>query len=156
MPVTMDQVRSCLDPDEPNYEAARHLGPDALPHLQTLVVGNNPLLASKAAYLAGQLSTSQSSVVVALAAQSPYPEVRVAAAAAARHLPAPQAGTVLCTVLADSDVGVRKVALQSAAVVQTHGLKRQIQEMSRNDSNALIRTLAAQTLNDLPELKRSS
>jgi HEAT repeat protein len=151
MPVTMDQVRSFLDSDEPDYpEAARQLGPDALPHLQTLVAGNDPLLASKAAYLAGQLGTAQSSAVVALAAESPYPEVRVAAAAAARHLPAPQADTVLSTVLADSDVGVRKVALRSAAAVQTPGLKHQIQEMSRNDSNALIRTLAAQTANDMP------
>jgi len=151
MPVTLDQVRSFLDPEEPDYpEAASHLGPDALPHLQTLVSGNDPLLASKAAYLAGQISTAQSLAVVALAAQSTYPEVRVAAAAAARHLPAPQADTVLSTVLTDSDVGVRKVALRSAAVVRTPGLKQQIQEMSRNDSNALIRTLAAQTANDLP------
>ena len=151
MPVTMDQVRSFLDPDEPDYpEAARQLGPDALPHLQTLVMGNDPLLASKAAYLAGLIGTAQSSAVVTSAAQSTYPEVRVAAAAAARHLPAPQAGTILSTALADSDVGVRKVALRSAAAVRTPGLKHRVQEMSKKDSSTVIRKLAAKIAYDLP------
>jgi len=151
MPVTMEQVRSFLDPDEPDYvEAAGQLGPPALPHLQTLVVSNDPLLASKAAYLAGLIGAAESSAVVELAAQSPYPEVRVAAAGTTKHLPASQAETLLNTVLADSDVGVRRVALRSAAALRSPALKYRVQEMSKSDSSAAIRTLAAQIAKDLP------
>ena len=44
------QVRKYLDPEEPDYKAAAAaLGAEALPVLESLVRGADPLLASKAA-----------------------------------------------------------------------------------------------------------
>jgi hypothetical protein len=114
MPVTMKQVLDALLPDEPEYrEAAARLGPDALPLLRQLVQGDNLELATKAASMAGHIQDPQAASVVSAAAASPLPSVRVAAAAAARHLSSQQASRVLATLVADTDAGVRKVAMKA-------------------------------------------
>jgi len=51
---------------------------------------------------------------VRAAAQSSDPVVRVAAAAAARNLPAESANDVLGDLVSDADAGIRKVAQASA------------------------------------------
>ncbi|MET4589301.1 hypothetical protein [Arthrobacter sp. 754] len=113
MSVTMEAVLEVLEPDEPNYDKAASLGPDALPHLKTLVMGNDPMLAAKAAYAASLLEGDQGKDVVAAAAHSETASVRVAAAAAATNLPTDSAAEVLMDLVDDSDEGVRKVALSS-------------------------------------------
>jgi HEAT repeat protein len=110
----MEDVRRVLDPEEPNYEAAADLGPEALPHLEALVAGDDPMLASKAAYAASMLEGAAGQEIVRAAAQSDDPVVRVAAAAAARNLPAPSAREVLAGLVTDDDPGIRKVARASA------------------------------------------
>jgi HEAT repeat protein len=114
MTVSMDDVRRILDPEEPDYDAAAELGTGALPHLQAIVAGDDPMLASKAAYAASMLEGDAGQDVVQAAAHSTEPLVRVAAAAAARNLPAPSARDVLSDLAADDDPGVRKVARASS------------------------------------------
>ena len=70
MPMTLDQVRSLLDPDEPNYAAATRFGPQLLPHLQALIAGTNENYASKAAYLATLISDNRADEVLRRAANS--------------------------------------------------------------------------------------
>ena len=113
MTVSMQDVRHVLDPEEPDYEAAAQLGVEALPHLQALVAGNDPMLASKAAYAASMLEGDAGQDVVQAAAQSADPVVRVAAAAAARNLPPQSARGVLANLATDDDPGIRKVAQAS-------------------------------------------
>jgi len=113
MAVTMAQVRAALDPEETNYERAKALGPEALPHLEVLIKTADPMLASKAAYLAGLLAAPGSARVVAQAAASDEPTVRVAAAAAAKHLDDAETDEVLKPLLADADPGVRRMAKKS-------------------------------------------
>ena len=56
--VTLEEARAPLEPEEPDYEqAARNLGPNALLHLDRLLAGDHPMLASKAANLAGLRSS---------------------------------------------------------------------------------------------------
>jgi HEAT repeat protein len=123
MVVTKQQVIDVLNPDEPNYPQAAKLGPDALPHLDTLVKTADPLLASKATYLASLIQGEQSINVLKAAAQSNHPEVRVAAAAGARNLASAAAGAgdlgrdrlsdLLSSLNNDEDAGVRKEATKS-------------------------------------------
>jgi hypothetical protein len=70
MAVTSEQVRAALTPEEPDYEAAAELGPEALPHLQRLVEGADPNLASKAAYLAGRIGDPEAASILETAAAS--------------------------------------------------------------------------------------
>jgi HEAT repeat protein len=131
MVVTKQQVIDMLNPDEPNYPEAAKLGPDALPHLDTLVKTADPMLASKATYLASLIQGEQSIDVLKAAAQSNHPEVRVAAAAGARNLVSAAAGArtlgpdrltdLLSSLNNDQDPGVRKEATKSLKSVRGTG-----------------------------------
>jgi hypothetical protein len=115
MAVTMQQVREVLDPEEPNYQRGVALGPEALPHLDALVSDGDPMLASKATYLASLIQDVRSTGVVEKAARHPEPIVRVAAAAGASNLPAGSDSDALRALHNDPDPGVRKVAQSRAA-----------------------------------------
>lgn len=113
MAVSMEDVRAALDPDEPDYERAALLGEDAIPHLRTLVEGEDPMLASKAAYLAGLIGGDEASEVVLVAAHSDDAAVRVAAASSTTRLSDEATEAVLVDLVVDSDPGVRKIAYRA-------------------------------------------
>jgi len=107
------RVRKYLDPEEPNYSAAAaELGAEALPVLAALVQGADPLLASKAAYLASLIPDPEADRVMEQAARSEHPTVRVAAAAGLRSRP-DAAIDMAAELIADPDAGVRKVAART-------------------------------------------
>ena len=113
MATTEARVRKYLDPEEPNYSAAAaELGPEALPILEALVQGADPLLASKAAYLASLIPDAEADRVIERAARSEHATVRIAAAAGLRSRPEAEAGTAE-ELLDDPDAGVRKVAART-------------------------------------------
>lgn len=114
MSVSMQEVRRVLDPEEPKYDAAAALGPEALPHLAELIRGDDEMLASKATYAASLIQGGVDAV--ASAAESGNPIIRVAAAAAARNLPVQESQRVLARLSNDQDSGIRKVARTSADV----------------------------------------
>ena len=148
MAVKMNQVKAALTVEEPKYAEAAKLGADALPHLRKLVVGDDPLLASKATYLAGLIDAEGSGDVLAKAAQSDQVVVRVAAANSAQHVSNADA-TLFEGLLADADAGVRKAAVKSIASADRGDLKPQVQELAKADTAAPIRELAAATAKTL-------
>jgi hypothetical protein len=144
VPVTMEQVVNALLPDEVDYQAAATLGPEALPLLEQLVAGDNPELATKAASLAGHIAHPQAAGVLQVAANSDLPTVRVAAAAATRHLPADMVTPVLQRLLSDGDAGVRKVALSAVPEAADEELRASVRQAAQADPNKHLRTLAGQ------------
>jgi hypothetical protein len=139
MAVTMEQVRAALDADEPDYPAAaRHYGPEAAPLLAQLVREADPLLASKAAYLASLLGDAAANVVAA-AAEHVDPVVRVASAAAAGNLSAKAAEPALDTLLDDPDVGVRKAALRATGPDATALVKDHVVSRARSETDPVLR-----------------
>jgi HEAT repeat protein len=152
MPVTMEEVRAALDPEEPDYVRAAQLGPDALPHLEVLAQSSDPLLASKAVYLASLIPDNRAVMILKEATQSNEPQVRIAAATGASNLVSPEGGEVLLSLLDDQDVGVRKVALNSVPINASPRLHRKIEDLATTDSEAAIRTLSNEVLNRLPPM----
>jgi HEAT repeat protein len=149
MAVTREQVLAQLYPDEPRYEQAAQLGPEALPHLMQIVQEGDPGLASKATSLAGRINAAGSAEVLGAAARSSDPVIRVAAAAALGNLdetPDPLAQSMLD----DEDVGVRKLALRSLERQQPAGFKQKAQQMAANDPNPVLREHAARVAHQLP------
>jgi HEAT repeat protein len=150
MAVTREQVLAALYPDEPDYEeAALRLGSDAIPFLLELVEGDDLDLASKAASLAGLLRTDRSVEVVAAAARSPEPVLRVAAAAALRNVPNVPLDLAE-SLLVDPDPGVRKWALTSLATARPAGLKGRVRAMATTDPEEALRNLARRIEPELP------
>lgn len=139
MTVTIADVRAALDPEEPDYERAAQLGPDALPHLEHLIRTAEPLLASKAAYLASLILDVSTVDVLSVAFQRTEPEVRVAAVAGARNLPSPEADLLIARALQDQDLGVRKVALKSMRQPISRELRRTLQLHLQQESNPALR-----------------
>jgi hypothetical protein len=84
----MQQVLDELNGYELDYaDSATKLGSGALPHLNTIIRMANPMLASRATYLASYLIHDEQSITVLKnASRSKHPQVRLAAAAAARNL----------------------------------------------------------------------
>src|SRR5215210_4823467 len=98
MAVTREQVLAQLYPEEPRYEQAAQLGPEALPYLMQIVQEGDPGLASKGTSLAGIINAAGSAEVLGAAAGSSDPIIRVAAAAALGNLdemPLPLAHSML-------------------------------------------------------------
>lgn len=139
MPVTEQQVRAHLEPEEPNYAAAAQLGPDALPVLEQLVRSADPLLASKAAYLASMIPDRRAAKVLEAAAQRDEPTVRVAAAAGLQRAPA-LAEEVAMDLIADQDPGVRKVALKSMRGKMTPALRARVENRAASESDPTLRS----------------
>lgn len=137
MAVTMKDVRAALDPEEPKYdEAAKKLGPEALPHLETLVQSGDTMLASKATYLASLIKDAKSADIVKTAAQSDDPAVRVAAAAATSNLASSGASPILETLVGDSDPGVRKVARTAVPDKPSAALSKVLEDMGDDEGDS--------------------
>jgi HEAT repeat protein len=143
MPVTMQDVLALIDLDEIDYPAAaEQLGPEALPLLEELAEGGDAMLAAKAVYLASLISDPASARILERAAQHPDARVRVAAAAGLRNLPEQDVEPQIDGLLEDGDVGVRKVALQSAAAFDTPAMITRIQRLAERDPEPAMRDLA--------------
>jgi len=129
MAVEMEQVRAALDPEEPDYPGAvKSLGPDALPHLERIITGDQTGLAAKAAYLAGLIGTDKCIPAMNKAAASGQAVVRLAAAAAAQYMPDEYRDSLVLQLVDDADVGVQKVAMKSAPAmaVMSDALKSRV------------------------------
>jgi hypothetical protein len=127
------RVRKHLDPEEPNYSAAAaELGAEALPVLEALVQVADPLLASKAAYLASLIPDAQADRVIERAARSEHPTVRVAAAAGMRSRPETTVD-MAAELMADPDAGVRKVATKTTRGRATAATRRESPEEPSHD-----------------------
>lgn len=146
MPVTMKQVRACLDPEEPNYPESAKLGAEAVPHLKKLVAGADAMLASKAAYLASLIPVESSLEVLENAARHGDATVRVAAAAAMSNVPGDLGSDVLAPLVGDADVGVRKVALASVRSGGGEALRARVEEAARSETEPGLQALSLQAL----------
>ena len=146
MALTMVEVRAVLDLEEPDYEQAAKLGPEALPHLEKLVKEADTLLASKAVYLAALIQDERSVRIVREAALREDPILRVAAAAAARYLPCTPVSEILISLVNDTDVGVQRVALESARADATAELRASIERLTTYASDPNIQRSAKQVL----------
>lgn len=163
MSVTLQEVLKQLDADEPDYTALTALGPDAVPHLATLVRSGDPGVASKAAYLASLIQTDDSIDALSSAVASPHEAVRVAAAAGLRNLPGPQAARLADRLLDDGDPGVRKVTLNAVGRLGLDSLEAKVRSMASSDAESTLRAVARQELERLgsgveakPTAKRST
>lgn len=147
MPADVEAIRTRIDLDELNYPAlARELGPDALPALQEIARDPNVTLAAKAIYLVSLIGGSDAAEVIEQAAEHPAPVLRVAVAAALRNLGPEEAEQGLDPLLGDDDPGVRKVALRTAAGIDSPALRKRVQQIAQDDTDPGVRAAAQDAL----------
>jgi HEAT repeat protein len=147
MAVSMEDVRAALDPDEPDYQAAASmLGEGAVPFLRALVEGEDPMLGSKAAYLAGLIGGDDATAVVVAAAHHDDATVRVAAASSTQHLSDDETEAVLVDLLGDSDAGVRKLAHRALPDEPSEELETALEHAPAPDDGAAAATEPTEAL----------
>jgi pyruvate/2-oxoglutarate dehydrogenase complex dihydrolipoamide acyltransferase (E2) component len=147
MPVTLEQIHAVLDPEEVNYQAARELGPEALPQLAVLARGPDMMLATKAIYLASLIQGAQAEQIVEEAALHPQPAMRVAAATGLKNLKTEDtAGRIAERLVTDQDLGVRKVTVKSVASLPMPALRQKIRAAAEKDPDHTLRDLVIKTL----------
>lgn len=153
MPVELHDVLRQLDTDEPNYTVLAALGPEAVPHLLVLVRGDDPGLASKAAYLASLIQSDDSMEVLRTAATSSHESVRVAVAAGLRNVATPQALPLTDRLLDDADAGVRKQAVRAVGALGLDALEPKVRAMASRDADRALRQVARGELERIAEIR---
>jgi hypothetical protein len=158
MAVTLDQVITGLMPDEPRYgRLATELGPDALPHLATLIQGDNLGLAAKAASLATLINDKRSLEVLSHAVESEHEVVRIAAAAGLWRLERFGIAPLLEPLLLDVQPSVRLNAAKSAVREPVDPRVTQALEALRvRDPHPFIRETATDVLRRIEGAERLS
>lgn len=145
-PDMMEIVRQIIDSEEPEYDKALQLGPEALEPLFTLVQGNDVLLASKATSLASRIKAGGALELLTLAASRPEPEIRVAVAGGLSNLAGQSIDGLLNQLLDDKDFGVRQFAIGAFASTRARGAIEKVQSIAKNDSEPFLRALADHAL----------
>ncbi len=149
MATTLDEVRSAILPEEPDYErAAARLGKDALPFLAALAVDENTMIAMKAVSLAGLIGGRRALRIAEGASESDLPELRVVAAGAAGRLGA-GGEPVIESLLGDADRGVRKHAIRAVTRSSSPELKEQLAQLRDREADMPLRDLLATKLRGL-------
>lgn len=149
MPITLEELRALLSSDEPDYEAiAQLLDLSAVSHLQTLARGPDVMLATKAVYAASLIPGSQSEAVVAEAAESSQPLLRIASASALANLPETSRNRVAEHLIDDADVSVTKLVIKSLSGPVTPQLRDRLDQLASAGETPVIRKLAQDTLGE--------
>lgn len=147
MTITVMDVRRWLDAEEPDYEGAKNaLGSNAIPLLSQLIQGGDLGLASKATYLASLIPSPHSIGLLREAYTRNEVVLSVAAAAGIRNLIHLDAEQVFELLHADSDLGVRKVALTSSIGLGAPHVRLRVEALEDSDPEPYIRELAARVL----------
>ncbi len=149
MPITLEELHALLSSDEPDYEAiAQLLDPSAVNHLQTLARGSDVMLATKAVYAASLIPGSQSEAVVAEAADSSQPLLRIASASALANLPETSRNRVAEHLIDDADISVKKLVIKSLSGPVTPQLRDRLDQLASAGETPVIRKLAQDTLGE--------
>jgi len=147
MSLTLHDVVRVLSPDEADLrQAAAALDSQAIPHLEALVRGPDPMLAAKAAYVAGLLEEAGGMAVVRTAATSPEKMVRVAAVTVAKNLPTDRSVPILQILLTDSDPECRRLAIEATPVQAISQLESELELLSLTDPYPALRESARRAL----------
>jgi HEAT repeats len=158
MAVTLEQVTMGLMPDEPRYgRLAVELGADALPHLTTLIQGDDLGLASKAASLATLIEDKRSLDVLSHAVTSEHEVVRIAAAAGLWRLEQFGIGPLLVPLMRDAQPSVRLNAAKSAVREPADPeVAKTLEVLQVRDDIPFIRETAADVLRRIEGAERLS
>jgi HEAT repeat protein len=149
MAMTLEELRrqlSAIEPDEATYSG---IGAAEIPLLEQLARDPEPWMASRAVFAASRVADARAKAILARAAGDSRPELRVAAAAATKNPPPAEANSLLLQALNDSDLGVRKFAVQSVAATHSEPVHARLRELESGDPAPAIRNAAKSRLAEI-------
>lgn len=142
MILTLEDVKAVLAPDEPDYESARSLGPDAVALLIELLHSDDTHYATKAASLLGMIGGPEAAQALLDSADEPRLSIRIATAATAVNLDLEPREAILGKLLESDEAIVRKVALESVQLERSDHINDLLRHVSLHDASPEIKALA--------------
>ncbi|MBY0217777.1 HEAT repeat domain-containing protein [Paenibacillus illinoisensis] len=148
--MSKERLVELLSSDEPDYLEAAKASEGQIPTLIDIVKTGGESLAPRAIYMAGLIESENITEVLQLGASSPSPVVRIATAATIGNMDRLQSGDKIAkligTLLKDSDVGVRKMALFSISDIdlRTDTIRSGIEHLAQHDELDEMRRFASE------------
>jgi HEAT repeat protein len=149
MPMTLEQLRNQLSAIEPDDGIYAGIGPSEIPLLEQLLQDTEPWMASRAVFALSTVPDMRAVTILSRAVADPRPEVRVSVAASVSNLRPNDANNILLNLLADTDLGVRKFAVQAVSGTHDAAVHAKVRDMETGDPIPWLRDVAKDRLRDL-------
>jgi HEAT repeat protein len=135
------QQLSAIEPDEGTYA---DLSPEDVPLLETLLEDEEGWFAARAVNALARIDSSRARSTLVKASANPRPEIRIALASVAGHLPPRTSNSLLEKLLDDPDAGVRKFAIRSVSEKNSASIQSRVREVATAENDPVLRALAQQ------------
>ena len=149
MPMTLEQLKNQLSAIEPDVGMYAEIGPTDIPNLQLLLKDREAWMAARAVFALSRIPDATALTVLSRAAADPRQEVRVAVAASVMNLKPSDANPLLLKLIADSELGVRKFAVQSVSRAHDASVHAKVREVEARDASPPIREIAKSKIQEL-------
>jgi HEAT repeat protein len=147
--MTLEQLRnqlSAIEPDESTFEG---IGPSEIPLLEQLLHDEEAWIASRAIFALSRIADNEAVKILSRAVTDPRPEVKVAVAASVGNLKSEDSNDILLKLLNDTNLGVRKFAIQSVSDTHNAVIHTKLRELETRDPAPPIRDIAKSKLQEL-------
>jgi HEAT repeat protein len=149
MPMTLEQLRNQLSAIEPNDGIYAGIGPSEIPLLEQLLQDTEAWMSSRAVFALSKVPDMRAVTILSRAVADPRQEVRVSVAASVSNLRPSDANNILLKLLADTDLGVRKFAVQAVSGTHDAAVHAKLRDLEARDPAPPIRDIAKDRLREL-------
>lgn len=147
--MTMDELRmrlSAIESDESTYSG---ITASEIPLLEELLTDKEAWMASRAVFALSRVPDPKAVTILSRVVADPRPEVRVAVAASLSKLRPQDANNILLTLLDDTELGVRKVAVKTVSGINNAAVHAKLRDIQARDPAPPIRDFAKTKLLEL-------
>ena len=149
MPMTLEQIKNQLSAIEPDDGTYSGIGPSEIPFLEELLQDKEVWMASRAVFALSRVSDAKAVTLLSRTVADPRPEVRVAVAASVSNLKPKDANNILLKLLTDTELGVRKFAVQAVSGAHDAAVHAKLRDIETRDPAPPIRDAARDRLREL-------
>ena len=153
MAMTLEQLRSQLSAIEPNESTYAGIGSAEIPLLEILLQDTETWLASRAVFALSRIPDPKAVHALSRAAADSRQEIRVAVAASTVNLQPSYANPLLLRLLTDSELGVRKFAVQAVSDAHNEKVQARLRALETQDPSGPIRDAARSKLVDIKRIR---
>jgi HEAT repeat protein len=147
--MTLTELRDKLSAIEPDESTFSDISSEEIPLLEQLLDDDEAWMAARSVFALSRLNNNDAFSVLTRASTSNRDEVRVAVAAAAVKLPTEVASRLLNVLLDDSDLGVKKFAIQSITRENAPILQTKLRSLVESDLSDYIQRNAQERMLEL-------
>jgi HEAT repeat protein len=149
MPMTLEQLRNQLSAIEPDDSIYAGIGPSEIPLLEQLLQNEEAWIASRAVFALSRVPDIRAVTILSRIVADPRQEVRVSVAASVSNLRPSDANNILLKLLDDTDLGVRKFAVQAVSGTHDAAVHAKLRDLEARDPALPIRDVARDRLREL-------